>query len=217
MDRFLVVVLLAGGLGYLYLSSGETSNPVQAATGRFTSAELALPRFLARIDKNRVEPRTSTLRPWGGHESERDFMENIGNSEPNQDGLQTTEPRVTSGFGFRRLFGVTRHHDGIDVAMPYGAPIPARWDGTVTFAGWRGGYGQAVILDHGNGKETLYAHASRLNVREGDFVSAGQTIARAGSTGRAFGTHLHFEVRFDGIAVDPEQDYLSQSPAGNQQ
>jgi murein DD-endopeptidase MepM/ murein hydrolase activator NlpD len=117
--------------------------------------------------------------------------------------------RITSGFGFRRLGGGVRHHDGIDVAMSYGSPIRAHGDGLVTFAGWRSGYGQLVIVDHGNGRETLYAHASALRARVGDQVGRGDVIGYVGTTGRAFGPHLHFEIRYGGVPVDPEQEFLA--------
>lgn len=117
-------------------------------------------------------------------------------------------PRITSGFGFRKLGGVTRHHDGIDIAMTYGSPIAAKWAGEVVYAGWHHGYGLAVLLNHGQGKESLYAHASSLRVQAGDMVQAGDVIGYVGTTGRSFGPHLHFEVRYDNIAVDPEEEFL---------
>lgn len=107
--------------------------------------------------------------------------------------------RLSSGFGWRRL----RHHDGIDIASPYGAPITAARDGTVIFAGWYYAYGKTVILNHGNGLQTIYGHASRILVERGDDVKKGQLIAHVGSTGRSTGPHLHFEVRIKGRAVNP--------------
>ncbi|HXF81920.1 MAG TPA: peptidoglycan DD-metalloendopeptidase family protein [bacterium] len=107
--------------------------------------------------------------------------------------------RLTSRFGWRRW----RHHDGIDIAAPYGAPITAARDGVVVFSGWYQAYGRAIIIDHGQGLQTLYGHAARLLVRTGQRVTKGQIIAHVGSTGRSTGPHLHFEVRINGRPVNP--------------
>jgi murein DD-endopeptidase MepM/ murein hydrolase activator NlpD len=107
--------------------------------------------------------------------------------------------QLTSRFGWRRW----RHHDGIDIAAPYGSPIYAARPGRVVFAGWYYAYGRAVIIDHGNGVQTLYGHASKLLASPGETVREGQLIARVGTSGRSTGPHLHFEVRHNGRAVDP--------------
>lgn len=107
--------------------------------------------------------------------------------------------RLTSRFGWRRW----RHHDGIDIAAPHGAPVTAARDGVVVFSGWYHAYGKAVIIDHGSGLQTLYGHNSRLLVRSGQRVTKGQLIAHVGSTGRSTGPHLHFEVRINGRPVNP--------------
>lgn len=106
---------------------------------------------------------------------------------------------LTSRFGWR----YRHHHDGIDLAAPHGTPIYAARAGRVVFAGWYYGYGRTVILDHGNGLQTLYGHASSLLVRQGQQVERGQLIARVGCTGSCTGSHLHFEVRLRGRAVNP--------------
>ena len=105
---------------------------------------------------------------------------------------------VTSGFGWR--WG--RMHEGIDISAPAGTPIHAVASGTVIFAGWMGGYGNLVIVDHGNGLATAYAHQSAIYVGGGS-VSQGQTLGAVGCTGSCTGNHLHFEVRVNGSAVDP--------------
>ena len=94
-------------------------------------------------------------------------------------------------------------HEGIDIAAPIGTPIWAAAAGTVIYAGWLSGYGSLVLVDHGNGLATAYAHASAILVVLGQQVSQGETIALVGSTGHSTGPHLHFEVRINGVAVDP--------------
>jgi murein DD-endopeptidase MepM/ murein hydrolase activator NlpD len=106
---------------------------------------------------------------------------------------------VVSGFGMR--WG--RLHEGIDITAPTGTPIWAAAAGTVIHAGWLGGYGNLVVVDHGNGLATAYAHASAILVAVGQEVAQGETLALIGSTGNSSGPHLHFEVRVNGIAVDP--------------
>jgi len=106
---------------------------------------------------------------------------------------------VTSGFGMR--WG--RMHEGIDIGCAYGAPNRAAAAGTVIYAGWMSGYGNLVVVDHGNGLSTAYAHASSLAVSVGQSVAQGQTVSYVGSTGHSTGPHLHFEVRVNGVAVDP--------------
>jgi murein DD-endopeptidase MepM/ murein hydrolase activator NlpD len=113
--------------------------------------------------------------------------------------------RLTSGFGLRQdpFDGHLTRHAGVDLAGDEGEPIRAAASGVVVRAGPRAGYGEAIELAHGDGRTTLYAHASELLVREGETVAAGQPIARVGETGRATGPHLHFEVRQGGQPVDP--------------
>ncbi len=112
---------------------------------------------------------------------------------------------VTSHYGFRRspLPGAQTFHTGIDIAAPYGTPIRAAADGVVISSAHREAYGYTVEIDHGFGMGTLYAHCSRLMVAEGDLVQRGDVIASIGSTGRATGPHLHYEVQRDGVPVNP--------------
>jgi len=113
--------------------------------------------------------------------------------------------RFTSGFGTRRdpKTGRTRMHNGLDFAGPRGTPILATSEGVVTHAGWKGGYGNTVVIRHAFGIETLYAHLSQIDVREGQRVSRGQRIGGMGTTGRSTGVHLHYEVHIGGSPVDP--------------
>lgn len=106
---------------------------------------------------------------------------------------------VTSPFGSRWR----RHHTGVDIAARRGTPIRAARDGRVVRAGWYGGYGLVVVVDHGDGMETWYGHASAVLVRVGQWVERGQPIARVGCTGACTGPHVHFEVRVRGRPVNP--------------
>ena len=115
-------------------------------------------------------------------------------------------PEVSSGFGARKdpINGTQGFHTGVDVAAEEGSPVLAAAPGIVLRAGRRGGYGNAVEIDNGSGISTLYGHASALAVKEGDSVKAGDPVAFVGHTGRATGSHLHFEVRKDGKPIDPK-------------
>ena len=112
---------------------------------------------------------------------------------------------VTSHYGWRRAprGGGTRLHSGLDVAAPIGTPIIAPADGHVVFAGYHTAYGYLVVIDHGYGISTKYAHTSRMLVDAGDRVQRGDLIARVGNTGRSTGPHLHFEVLKDGVPKNP--------------
>lgn len=113
----------------------------------------------------------------------------------------------TSGFGERRdpFTGERTLHGGVDLAAPEGTPIPAAKDGVVIAAGPRGGYGNAVEIQHPDGTTTLYGHASEVMVTPGTSVKAGDPIALVGQTGRSTGPHLHLELRREGHRLDPVQ------------
>ena len=106
---------------------------------------------------------------------------------------------ITSGFGWR--WG--RMHEGVDLAVPNGTPVVAAKAGVVIVAGWMGGYGNLVVVDHGGGIATAYGHNTNVTVGVGQYVEQGQLIAYSGSTGHSTGPHVHFEVRINGGAVDP--------------
>lgn len=107
---------------------------------------------------------------------------------------------LTSRYGYR--WG--RTHTGIDIGAATGTSIKAAASGTVTFSGWKGSLGKLVVISHGNGIQTYYGHCSKLLVNSGDKVSAGQVIAKVGSTGRSTGSHLHFEIRVNGSSINPQ-------------
>ncbi|HXG92355.1 MAG TPA: M23 family metallopeptidase [Blastocatellia bacterium] len=134
--------------------------------------------------------------------------------------------RVGSLFGYRRdpFTRRAKFHSGVDIKARWGDAVGASQAGVVQFVGWHNGYGNMVIVDHGGGVTTYYAHLSSFDVYEGDRVARGTIVGRAGSTGRATSPHLHYEVRIDGnpvnpfqtIALDPSSDYFKQTapPAG---
>jgi murein DD-endopeptidase MepM/ murein hydrolase activator NlpD len=113
--------------------------------------------------------------------------------------------RITSRMGERvdPVDGSHSHHRGVDLAAKVGTPVHSAGPGRVVRAGEASGYGNLVVVDHGDGVETRYAHLDRIDVRVGDTLAAGQALGAAGATGRVTGPHLHFEVRKDGEALDP--------------
>lgn len=122
-------------------------------------------------------------------------------------GRPTAAPMLSSSFGYRRdpFNGHAAFHAGIDFPGSYGQPILAAAPGKITFIGQRSGYGNVVEIEHANGLMTRYAHLSGFNARLGQQVGRGESIARMGSTGRSTGTHLHFEVRLRGEAINPRR------------
>ncbi len=129
---------------------------------------------------------------------------------PGRGGAPSSLPPVadigySSNFGYRidPFTGENGFHEGVDFPADAGTPVVAAASGKVVFAGEQYQYGKMVKTDHGNGLVTRYAHASRLNVRDGDLVLRGQRVATVGSTGRSTGPHLHFEVRLNGVPQNP--------------
>ena len=119
--------------------------------------------------------------------------------------------KPVSGMISSRFGAVSRirssSHTGLDIATSIGTPVVAAASGTVTFAGWKGSYGNLLVITHSNGVQTYYGHCSKLYASNGDKISQGQTIAAVGSTGNSTGPHLHFEIRVNGVAYNP-QNYL---------
>ncbi len=111
--------------------------------------------------------------------------------------------KLSSLFGMRKLGKRTRMHSGIDISASVGTPIRSSFDGQVLFAGRKNGYGNSVILGHDSEHETLYAHMSKIKVRNGQFVRRDQIIGFVGKTGRVTGANLHYETRIFGVAIDP--------------
>jgi murein DD-endopeptidase MepM/ murein hydrolase activator NlpD len=140
---------------------------------------------------------------YDGHTGGAKLDSRLKSSPPAAD---ASAPEVSSGYGKRTdpIDGSQKFHTGIDVAAQEGSAILAAASGVVRTAGRRGGYGNAVEIDNGRGITTLYGHASAVNVKPGQHVDAGESIALVGHTGRATGSHLHFEVRKDGKPIDPQ-------------
>ena len=134
----------------------------------------------------------------------------IASGSPNI-GISLIRP-VTGNFSFSSRFGVrskirSSAHTGLDIAISKGTPIVAAAAGTVTFSGYKGSYGNMIVITHSDGIQTYYAHCDKLYVSAGTYVSQGQTIAAVGSTGNSTGPHLHLEVRVNGVAYNP-QNYV---------
>jgi murein DD-endopeptidase MepM/ murein hydrolase activator NlpD len=162
------------------------------------AVETRAARLLGRV--RQVEPRLSAL--VEDVEDRRSEVESLPSLWP-------VQGRFTSGFGYRRSPFNRRWklHSGIDIAAARGTPVVAPADGLVVFSGYNQGYGRMLEVDHGYGVTSRLAHHTSLLVRKGERVERGQVIATVGSTGRATGPHLHYEVLIDGVACDP-LDYL---------
>ena len=175
------------------------------------------------LDKKRAKDRLMDKMKYDRDTSERAYQELIAASKqvenlirmsryqyagsPSGSGamIWPISGEITSPFGWRvhPITGDSRFHSGIDIAGDYGDPIRAAASGTVIYAGWISGYGNAVIIDHGGGVTTLYGHNQSLAVSEGQTVAQGQVISYCGSTGNSTGPHCHFEVRVNGEPVSP--------------
>ncbi len=112
---------------------------------------------------------------------------------------------VGSGFGYRKdpITGLRRFHEGVDISAPYGGTIVAAAAGTVIRTGWNGGYGIMCEISHGRGISTIYSHCSKVLVKTGQYIKKGQAVAKVGNTGRSTAPHLHFEIKINGVQVNP--------------
>ena len=165
-------------------------------------------QLLATSESGELDPRFERL---GRSLARMSALEQALNGVPQV--VPTPDGRVTSPFGYRRdpITGRSAMHGGIDYGGPIGTPIYAAAEGTVSFVGWKSGYGKTVDVRHDNGIVTRYAPLSRYDVAVGDHVETGETIARLGNTGRSTGPHLHFEVRINNRAVNP-RPFLETAP-----
>lgn len=168
----------------------------RAASGETSVGEL----LFAGIERD-GKAKAQLLR-WGG---DGQFFEASGMGAQRSGLIMPVVGRITSNFGARRhpILGYTRMHAGVDFGAAWGSPIYAVGDATVSFAGWAGGHGNQVRLEHGGGWGTGYSHMSRIAVSPGTRVRAGQVIGYVGSTGLSTGPHLHYELYRNGAKVDP--------------
>lgn len=180
------------------LISGSVAPPTLLETGIRPSADLLLQEIHLRRESLSLLIRDV--------ERQKEKLERIPVGWP----LARRIGRLSSAFGYR-LDPFTRRlamHEGLDISAPYGTPVVATARGTVRFAGYKNAYGNLVIIDHGDGVQTAYAHLSAMLVKRGDTVSRGAVIGKVGSTGRSTGNHLHYEVRVNNSPVNPMR-YIS--------
>ena len=180
---------------------------IEPARAEAASQEAAENAALQSIQSNKTQYEAELASLQAASDSISSRLRSIG-SGPGQPGACQARPvpgGISSGFGARYhpVLHYTRMHTGADMSAGSGTPIRACRSGTVVIAGSQGGYGNTVVVDHGGGMATLYAHQSRLGVSPGQVVNAGDVIGYVGSTGMSTGPHLHFEVRLSGNPVDP--------------
>jgi len=182
------------------IAPGDTFDLV-VAYKRSASGESQVGELLYAGLERGERPQAQLLR-WGG---DGQFFEASGMGQQRTGLIMPVVGRITSNFGARRhpILGYTRMHAGVDFGAAYGSPIYAVGDATVAYAGWHGGHGNYVKLDHGSGYGTGYGHMSRIAVSPGTHVRAGQVIGYVGSTGLSTGPHLHYELYRNGTPVNP--------------
>lgn len=184
--------------------SGNTGGPMPGYLGQ------GLPVYRQELLARRVHGLLDQLRSDTTLEEVRQ-QELLHSMRANRDILAATpsiwpvEGYLTSSFGRRASpFGAgSDFHKGIDIANKVGTPIVTPAKGRITSAGWEGGYGNCIVINHGNDLSTRYAHMQNIHVKVGDTVERGDLIGTVGSTGRSTGPHLHYEVRLGGISVNP--------------
>jgi murein DD-endopeptidase MepM/ murein hydrolase activator NlpD len=174
---------------HLFTEEGQPARPGEVLTASMT-----------------LSGKTHMLYRYEGRDGEIEYFDAGGRSAKSM--LMKTPvdgARISSTFGAREhpILGYTRMHKGIDFAVPKGTPVMAAGNGTVTFAGVQNGFGNIIVISHGNGYQTAYAHLSKFMAREGSRVRQGQVVAYSGMTGLATGPHLHYEIRVNNAQVNP--------------
>lgn len=202
----------------------------QAVGGATTAERVSLDRLLSsvssRMDQALWHRNIAAIREESAQRlaSFQEISWFVGNQRSIYRATPSVKPcagQITSRFGYRLspfhydFAELGEYHQGLDIASSADTIIMATADGTVRYSGWAPGYGRMVLIDHGNGLSTLYAHASKTTVKAGDRVSRGQAIAYMGTTGRATGPHLHYEVWAHGRPVNP-MGYLSDGAVGGE-
>ncbi|MGB7605834.1 MAG: peptidoglycan DD-metalloendopeptidase family protein [Lutisporaceae bacterium] len=186
----------------------ETPTPQPTSSDTSKSESDDATQQISQIKTSYAELSVATL-------SQKEAIDNSITPVKNQVAFLNAKPsikpvgtRITASYGYRRNPFTNRgseFHRGIDFAGDTGTSIKSTGDGVVIFAGWQSGYGKVVIISHGYGYTTLYGHNSKLLVEKGDKVKRGEIISKMGSTGRSTGSHLHYEVRLNGTAVNPSK------------
>ena len=205
--------------GFLNENEVATSNSAQKITDTFDDLDIKLPE----IDTSSVDDAVTKISKAFANifnSFSPEFNPNVGNASGVGGIVVPQYKRVSSGYGYRThpITGKRHLHNGTDYAASSGSPIYSYSQGTVVLAGWNGGYGNCVIVDHGDGHSTLYGHASRVSTYVGAEVKRGQKIAEVGSTGNSTGPHLHFEYRKNGSAINPANifpSFANGTPNGN--
>jgi len=190
-------LVLALSMVVMALPGALRAETAAGATGMLSGTEVMIEEMIREMDV--VEAAPAAPAPAARPESsESPFMACIPNIRP-------VGGAVTSAFGYRRhpVYKRKMFHTGIDFSASEGTRVEATGNGTVAFAGYDKGYGQKVIVNHGFGYMTTYAHLSKALVRQGQKVRRGEVIALSGNTGISTGPHLHYEVQKDGVRVDP--------------
>ena len=186
----------------------DAIDPVESARvkyddiARYLNSQIDKIQIMSSIRSEKLEKLLDIL------ETERAILMSMPSISPVDGGS------VTSGFGFRKSPFTGKHefHQGVDIADKIGTPVKATAAGVVTCAERRGSFGNLVVIDHGHGLVSLYGHLNEIEVEPGQRVAKGQVIGKLGSTGRSTGPHLHYEIRFNGIPMDPERylpDYVA--------
>ncbi len=197
-------------------SSSDSSIEIAIPAPRTGRIEVKPVAQLPRVTTTKIVPNVPAIpsvRPAGTGTSSSMAFANPGNEQSTQLIYPLSSPApTTSSFGWRThpITGSRRFHSGVDIGAPMGAPVVAAGSGTIVSAGWFGGYGKAIVIQHNGIQQTLYGHLSEVFVQPGQRIEQGTVIGRVGSTGNSTGPHLHFETRVatsDGwIAIDPGED-----------
>jgi len=183
------------------VGSPEAAPPFTGSVARENTA--ALPGRIASLE-NEAHRQEASLRELS------EYFEDQKSMLSSTPSIWPTQGWVTSDFGVRLdPYNADRSmHQGLDISTPHGQPVQTPSDGTVVFNGSEGGYGKVLVIDHGYGVKTRYAHLSEIVVRLGERVARGQKVAAVGNTGRSTGPHLHYEVRVNGIPENPRKFIL---------
>ena len=203
------------------LDKGEEQQPAMAMGGAETQSRSALLDALKQQTGRLVDWVTRDLETLGQEitSRERSFRELKVLLEEKRSLLASTptiwpvKGLVTAGYGYRNspFTGQREMHEGLDVAAPHGSPIVATADGVVSFSGLLSAFGSVVFINHGHGFTTFYAHNSSNRVKEGQMVKRGEVVAYVGTSGRTTGPHVHYEVQFNGVTVNPMKYIIDQS------